>query len=323
MLDKIPVLNRIDPFILMLIAVVVAASLLPVRGAGAVFAGGLTDAAIVLLFFLHGAKLSREAILSGFGAWRVHGTVLTATYVLFPLIGIAVRYLFAGWTSPALLDGLLFLCLLPSTVQSSVAFTAIARGNVAAAVCSASISNIAGIFLTPLLASLLIGHMATGSGDAIQKIAFQLLLPFIAGHLCRPLLLGFLDRHKALIGRVDRGSILLVVYTAFSASVVEGMWHRLDAADLVLILAIDLAILAIVLLATWTAGRRLGFSRADEIVILFCGSKKSLVSGVPIAGTLFPAAMMGPVILPLMLFPQIQLMACAVIAQRYRSRTDG
>jgi sodium/bile acid cotransporter 7 len=66
--------------------------------------------------------------------------------------------------------------------------------------------------------------------------------------------------------------------------------------------------------------RRLGFSREDEITIVFCGSKKSLSSGIPMAKVFFAPGALGMVILPLMLFHQIQLMVCAVLAAQWARR---
>lgn len=310
----------IDPFLAALLATVALASLLPARGGLAVVAERAADAGIVLLFFLHGAKLSREAILDGARAWRLHLATLGASFVLFPLIGLGVS-LIPG-VPPLVGTGLLFLSLLPSTVQSSIAFTAIARGNVAAAVVSASFSNLLGIVVTPLLVALFLHGMTTGGGNglsasAAESIALQLLLPFVLGHLLRPWIGGFVARHKAVLMLVDRGSILLVVYSAFGAAVVEGLWHRLSLPDLAMVVGLSVAMLAVVLGLTWGLGRLLGFSRADAIVLQFCGSKKSLASGVPMAGVLFPPAAVGPIILPLMLFHQIQLMACAMLARHY------
>ncbi len=316
--------NAVDPFLLFLVATVATASLAPCHGAAATAFGQITDAAIALLFFLHGAKLSREAIVSGIGHWRLHLVVAASTFVLFPILGLAVQAAGHGWLDPAISQGLLFLCLLPSTVQSSIAFTSIAGGNVPAAVCSASASNLAGIFITPVLVGLLMGAR-TGGGvslHSIEAIALQLLAPFILGHLSRPLTAGFLGRHKKVVNLVDRGSILLVVYSAFSAAVVEGLWRKLSASDLVLVLVLDGVILAAALIATTLAARALRFSRPDEIAIVFCGSKKSLASGVPMAGVLFPPALVGPIIVPLMLFHQMQLMVCAVLARRYAA-SDG
>lgn len=319
--------GALDPYILALLGTVVLASLLPVRGQGAVWADYLANGAIVLLFFLHGAKLSREAIVAGAGNWRLHLAVLGTTFALFPLLGLGLAAI--PGLPGGLALGLLFLTLLPSTVQSSIAFTSIARGNVAAAVCSASFSNLLGIAVTPLLVTLTIhnlpghtlpGHTLPGaqagvSLEAVRKIVAQLLVPFVIGHLLRPWIGSFVARHKALIGYVDRGSIMLVVYTAFSAAVVAGLWQHMPLATLAIMLGLCLILLGVVLLATWLGGRLLGFDRADRVVLLFCGSKKSLATGVPMAGVLFPAAQVGAIILPLMVFHQLQLIACAVIAR--------
>nr|WP_087575018.1 bile acid:sodium symporter family protein [Sphingomonas sp. CDS-1] len=313
----------LDPFLLLLICTVALASLLPARGAAAGIAGAAADAGIVLLFFLHGAKLSREAIWGGAKAWKLHLATLGTTFAVFPLIGLATQQVAA--IPPSMRAGLLFLTLLPSTVQSSIAFTAIARGNVAAAVVSASFSNLLGIALTPALVALMMEKSGTGnliSLSSIEDIVLQLLLPFVVGHLARPWIGGFVNRHRAMLGRVDRGSILLVVYSAFSAAVVEGLWHKVSRGDLLLLAALCIAILIVVLLFTFLLGRLMGLSRQDAIVLQFCGSKKSLATGVPIAGVLFPASAVGPILLPVMLFHQIQLMACAVLARRYGAAAD-
>lgn len=319
-------LKGLDPFLLLLVLTIVVASLLPAQGLAVPIFGGLTDAAIVLLFFLHGAKLSRQAVLSGIGNWRLHLLVMASSFLLFPLLGWAMAWGAQGLTTPEILSGLLYLSLLPSTVQSSIAFTAMARGNVPAAVCSASLSNITGIVLTPVLVGLLIQVQGSAPGvslSAIEAIMLQLLLPFIAGHLLRPWIGGFIDRHKKLLMPVDRSSILLVVYTAFSAAVVNGIWERTELADLLLILGLSAVLLALVMAANLFVARRLHLPRGDEIVLLFCGSKKSLVSGVPMAGAIFAPAQVGVIILPLMIFHQLQLFVCALIAARYARAAEA
>ena len=304
-----------EPFILMLLGTVVLASLLPARGVWASVASYAADIAIVLLFFLHGAKLSREAILAGLRNWKLHLAVLGVTFVAFPLLGLGLSRVVDG----QLAAGLLFLTLLPSTVQSSIAFTAIARGNVAAAVCSASFSNLLGILVTPALVALLMSTSGSGgiSVESIEAIVLQLLVPFVAGHLLRPWIGAWVTRRKAMLTLVDRGSILLVVYSAFGAAVVEGLWYRVSAGDLALIGVLCCVLLAFVLGLTLAVAKLMKLPREDSIVLQFCGSKKSLASGVPMAGVLFPAAQVGVILLPVMLFHQIQLIACAVIARRY------
>jgi len=314
---------KLDPFLLALIATVGLATFLPCSGSFATIMAWVTNAGIVLLFFLHGARLSRQAILAGIGAWKIHILALATTFVVFPVIGLSLRAVSHGWLNPAIADGLVFLCLLPSTVQSSIAFTSIARGNVPAAVCSASASNVLGIFLTPVLTGLFLMTGSRGGGfslDSLLSIVLQLLLPFVLGHLSRPLTGAFIARHKTILGKVDRTTVLLVVYTAFSAAVIEGLWQRYSVADLGWVFVLNAVILALALAFTRWAARAAGLSKEDEIAVVFCGSKKSLASGVPMASVLFPAALLGPMILPLMLFHQMQLMACAVIAQRYGSR---
>lgn len=313
-----------DNMTLLLLAVVLTASFLPCSGQAAVGFNHLTSAMIALLFFMHGAKLSRAAVLAGATHWRLHLTVLLFTFAVFPLLGLLLKPVLLWLVSPELYLGILFLCVLPSTVQSSIAFTSVARGNVPAAVCSASASNLIGIFLTPLLVSLLLASSAAShsSFDAILKIVTQLLLPFVAGQIARPWIAAWIGRHREVLKMVDQSSILLVVYVAFSEAVVQGLWHQVPATMLLSLLAISAVMLAIIMSLTMFASRRFGFSKEDEITVVFCGSKKSLASGVPMAKVLFASHAVGMVLLPLMLFHQLQLMVCAVMAQRYAAREN-
>lgn len=315
-----------DRFTIILIAVVVVATVLPATDRGALLFHWLTNFAITLLFFMHGAKLSRGAIVAGLTHWRLHILVFACTFLVFPLLGVGLRPVIQGLVGEPLAIGIVFLCVLPGTVQSAIAFTSLAKGNVPAAICSASASSILGIVLTPLLVALLLGvRIGTGASllDAILAISLELLVPFIAGHLSRPLIGAWIDRHRDVLGAVDQSSILLVVYTAMSASVVEGLWTAVDARQLIGLGVICCILLALILGLTSWLGRYLGFNREDRITIVFCGSKKSLANGVPMASVLFAGAMLGPALLPLMIFHQLQLMVCAVMAQRYARHADA
>jgi sodium/bile acid cotransporter 7 len=314
---------KVDRYLLLILAMVAIASVLPARGGAAHVWGLATKAVIGLVFFLHGARLSREAVIGGLTHWRLHLLVLGSTFVLFPILCLGGTALPAAITPPALAGGLIFLGCLPSTIQSSIGFTVIARGDVPAAVASASASNLIGIFLTPLLVSVFLHAQGMRiSPDQAWAIVLQLLAPFLAGQLLRRWIGEWVKRNAGWLSKIDRGSILLVVYTAFSGAVVEGVWVKVGALDLVRLLAICGLMLAVVLTATTFAARAFGFSKEDEIAIVFCGSKKSLASGAPMAGVLFPTAEAGIAMLPLMIFHQIQLMACAVIAQRYAKRGE-
>ena len=314
-----------DPFLLFLVATILLATFTPARGGFAVAVGWLSVVTIVLLFFFHGAKLARDEVIAGLTHWRLHLTILASTFLFFPLLGLIG---FKAWPSLLPQDlwvGMLFLCALPSTVQSAIAFVSMARGNVPAAIASASASQMLGILLTPLLMGLMAGAHGGGSVNlkGIGEIAAQILLPFVVGHLLRPWVGGWVGRHKALIGITDRSTIIVAVYGAFSAAVLEGLWHKLPPASLALLVGVNAVVLAVGLGFTWGLGRALGFERADRITIQFCGTKKSLLQGVPMAKVLFPGPQTGVILLPIMLFHQMQLMACAFIARRYGDQTEA
>ncbi len=310
-----------DRFTQALIAVVLLATFLPPPERFDGLLSAATSCAIALMFFLYGARLSTAAVIEGLMHWRFHLVVFLATFGLFPLIGLAAGSLAAKVMPATLASGLLFMTLLPSTVQSSLAFTAIAGGNVAAAMCAATISSLAGTVVTPLLVAALMGGAGGASTlDAIKDICILLLLPFAAGQILRPWIGGFVTRHKPILGLTDRGSILLVVYAAFGHAVRMGLWSALPPMSLAALVAMACGILALMLCSTWLAARALGFDRADTIAVVFCGSKKSLATGVPMAGVLFAGPDLGMILLPIMLFHQIQLMVCAALARRWAAQ---
>lgn len=308
----------LDPFLLSLLSTVAIASLFPCYGFGITFFNGLAAFAIAVMFFLQGARLSRQAMIEGLLHWRLHALIFACTFIIFPFLGLALHYIFPHLVLPGMWTGIIFLCCLPSTVQSSIAFTSIARGNVPAAICSATASNILGIFITPILVGLIFKnqhHSMLSSGNL--DIVYQLLLPFILGQLSQPWIKEWALCNRRLLSFSDRGSILIVVYTAFSEAVNMGLWHRLDVMQFIYIILIDVILLFLILLISYGLSKLFRFSLADRISIVFCGSKKSLASGIPIANVLLPSSMVGMIILPLMIFHQIQLFVVALLAQYF------
>ena len=311
----------IDPFLVGLLVCVALGLFLPAQGAFAALMGHATFFAVSLLFFLYGARLAPKTLLEGLTHWRLQALVFALTFVILPILGLLASRAGAGALPPDLAQGLLYMTLMPSTVQSSIAFTSIARGNVPAALCSASASNILGVVLSPALVALLMVTRGGGvSLAAIEDVALQLVLPFALGQCARPLIGATLHRRKTLVSFVDRGSILLIVYVAFSEGTAAGAWTHLTWSALLLVAGLDFAVLAAALVLSTLLARRLGFPKKDEIAIVFCGSKKSMANGVPMASILFPGRPLGLFVLPLMLFHQIQLFACALLAQRYAAR---
>ena len=310
-----------DPFILALLATVALATVFPADGATAVWIGHLATAAVVVLFFLHGVRLPRENLVAALLHWRLHLLILATTYAFFPLAGAAMSRLFPSLLPAGLWAGVLFLCALPSTVQTSIAYTSIAKGNVAAAVASAAASNLLGIALTPLLAGLLL-HTQGGEVplSGIWKVMLQLLLPFVVGHALRPWLATWAAEQRKLLTYSDRFTVLLSVYVAFSAGVIGGIWSQVPLVTLLILALVCAALLAASLAFTVYVARAAGLSASDARAMLYCGSLKSLVSGVPMARVLFPSAQIGAIILPVMIYHQLQLMVCAAIARRQGSK---
>lgn len=308
--------RSLDPFLLLLVLVPIIATLMPARGMAAEALDHLTVVAIFLLFFLHGAKLSPTETRRGFSRWRFQLLVLSCTFAVFPLLGLALVALPASVLNPVMATGFLFLCILPSTVQSSIAFTSIARGNVALAVSSASISNVLGVALTPMLAAILLGSTVKITPESLLGIFGQLVVPFIAGQLLHKRIGPWLKEHKRVVSFVDQGSVLLVVYAAFSIGVAQGLWEVVAPSQLLVVVLVSCVLLAIVLTLFAGLGRSMRLERADRVVLMFCGSKKSQVSGLPMAILLFPSEQVGMYVLPLMIFHLIQLLVCGVIARR-------
>jgi sodium/bile acid cotransporter 7 len=314
----------IDAYMLLLIGMMILGILLPARGTGAEIMGSVTYFAVSLLFFLYGAKLNAAAILQGLLNWKLQLLTFAATFFLFPVLGLGFAAAIEGTLVPNLVLGILFLSVLPSTVQSSIAFTAIANGNVPAAICAASLSNLIGVVLTPALVAVVLHQDGGGVGiDAIIKIGTQILLPFLLGQLLRRWIGAFILRQKRLSIVVDRGSILLIVYSAFSAGTVANIWSSISPGTLFFLFCVVAAYLALAMGIMNAAGRVLRLPREDRSVLFFCGSTKSLASGLPIATAIFAPSIVSSVILPVMMYHITQLLVCAVISRRMAEKSPS
>lgn len=307
----------IDTYMLLLIATVCLGLLIPAHGIAMTGLGHVTFWAVAMLFFLYGAKLDAGSVKAGLLNWRLQGLSFLATYLVIPIIGLVLVAIFGPLLGGTVSLGLLFLAVLPSTVQSSIAFTSIAGGNVPAAICAASVSNMVGVVLTPALVALLM-HEGNGgvSFDAVVKISTQILLPFILGQLARPLIGAFIAKHKILTMIVDRGSILLIVYKAFSSGTTSGLWSAIPLTSLAMLFVVILIFLVLTMAVMVFGGRLFKLDYPDRAVLFYCGSTKSLASGLPIASALFAADRVGAIVLPIMIYHMSQLLVCAYVSQK-------
>ena len=316
-----------DRYVSLLILSAVLGFLLPELGAsdGPLHLGLVTKLGISLVFFLHGANLAPESLAAGVKNWKVHVLIQATTFALFPILGGILFVALDGVMSDSLRLGFFFLAALPSTISSSVAMTAIAKGNVPVAVFNATLSGLLGLVLTPAMVSLVTatGVMQFSLLDAMGNIALMLLAPFAIGQLVRPLIKQAVIKHKSILSLLDRGVILLIVFTSFATSTAGGIWTRFSVGEIVATVALVLVLLAIAFAMTVWLSRRLKLPFEDEAAVVFCGSTKSLANGAPIAQILFAGSpLLGVILLPLMLYHQLQLVGCAILAQRYSKQID-
>lgn len=306
-----------DRFIPVLLATVALAALLPAEGTALEGLSIASIAAIVTLFFVHGARLSRQAVIGGVKRLRLHLAIVAFTFLVFPLIGLGFTTLAAPAIGEDFLPGTLFLCALPTTVASSIALVSIARGNVAAAVIAAALSSMLGVVLTPLIfAALLSTAGAPVDLSQIGKAVLILALPFGVGQLCRPLLGGWIEAHSGFGRTLDRLTILLAVYVALSAAVGSGLFANIEAMRFLLLLAAMLVLLALITGTAMLGGQLLGFDYGDRTALLFASVQKSVISGTPLARILFPGAEAGLIILPLIVYYIPMQTVTAILASR-------
>jgi len=320
------ILTRLIPdrFVLMLLLTVAVSAVLPVTGQAAVYAGYGVSVAIFLLFFLHGLRLPRAEVIVAMKNWRLQGLIFAFTFAFMPLLGLVASQAPAGLLPHGLVIGLLFLGILPSTVQSAISYSSLAGGNIAASVMASALLNLAGIIMTPLLVALLIGADggAAISSDTVIKILAILLLPFALGQIAQGWLGAWALRNKPLLTLLDRTAIALAVYVAFSSAVAGGKMQALGWGVIALLCAIILLMLVLAMCAAWGLGGLLGLPRADRISLLFAGSHKSIATGAPLAAILFAGPQAGIVILPALIYHQLQLVLSAPLASRLAKHAE-
>ena len=325
----------VDPFIVGLVLMLILGLTIPVSSGVLDVLSTVGTLLVGLLFFLYGARLATAEVLRALSNWRLQGAMLVCTFVIFPLLGIVVSRLVEPWIGLGFAAGILYLSLLPSTIQSAVVFVSVARGNVAGAISGSTASNILALFLTPVLVMFLMpdvvydvasgAEAAAGSVglDRMLTVLYGLLLPFIVGQLVQPWIGQWVRSRKMLTTGVDRGTILFLVLTAVASATAAGTWVGLSVWTIVALVGIAAALLTIMLHVTWFGGKLIGLGWQDRIALLDCGSTKSLATGLPMAGVLLPAALLGAVAVPLILFHQIQLITCSIIARRLATKQDG
>ncbi len=319
---------KIDWFLLGMLLAIGLAWLYPAPGArgGWLHPELITSLGVALVFYLNGLSLSFASLRQGIMKWKVHVVVQGAVFLLFPLIGLGLISVTRGWLPEDLRLGLFYLCASPSTVSSSVALTAAAGGNVPAAIFNATTSSLLGVVLTPLWMATVLqaGHSNSPAGifsmqEVIWELLLWLVLPLVLGQLCRPWLGGWVTRHRQFVSLVDRGTILLLIYTSFCDSMVLGIWTKHGLMVVAITAAITLVLFYLVFFILSAVCHGLMFNREDWIATVFCGSKKSMATAVPMAQIMFGTSpALGMILLPIMIYHPLQLVICGLLATRWK-----
>lgn len=313
----------IDPFVVMLLAVLAAGLFIPVPQGLAAPLDVVARAGITLLFFTYGLRLPTKEVLAGLRNIRLQGVILAMTFVLWPLLGLGLSWATAPLIGAALASGVLFLSVLPSTVQGSVALTSIARGNIPSAITAATTSNVVGMVATPLLVLALMGASASTGLGGLRSVLLQLLLPFVLGQLLSRWAGQWVRSRKWVTMLVDRVAIMLMLFNAVSAATAQGVWSQVHWSMIITLIALSLALLAGVSGLLWFLGPRLGLALPERIVLLLAGSQKSLATGLPMGAVLFAPATLATLVVPLIIYHQLQLILGAVLARQLGQRDDG
>lgn len=303
----------------LIVAAIVLATVLPVHGEGRAIAQQVSNAAVFVLFLLYGLRLSRREVLAGLGNHRL---LVPLTLFVFGAMAAAGWLLWqaGGLFLPATLAlGFLYLGVLPSTVQSATAYSSLAGGNVASSVVAAALINILGVFISAPLFSLLAGSAAGEfHGEALVKVMTMLLLPFAIGQVLQGFTRRWVADHRKAITFMDRSSIGIAVYVAFSGAVEQDIWSRVDLAGWGGLLAGSGLLLVVGYGGSWLLATLLGLPRGDRVAMLFAGAQKSVAMGAPLATVLFPPASAGIILLPLLVYHLAQMVVAAPIAARLK-----
>ena len=311
--------RRIDPLVRLVAIAVLLATILPVTGPARGVAQDIANAAVFLLFLFYGLRLSRGEVLAGLGNHRLLVPLTLWVFGAMTLAGWGLWHLAELVLPAALALGFLYLAVLPSTVQSATVYTSLAGGNVASAVVAAALINILGVFVSAPLFSLIAGAKGVAfQGEALVKVLTMLLLPFLIGQVLQTFVRRWVSEHRTLIAFLDRSSIGIAVYVAFSGAVEQGIWVQVDALGWIGVLAGCMAAMAFGYGGAWLLGGALRLPHGDRVTMLFAGGQKSIAMGAPLATVILPAASAGMIILPLVVYHLLQMVAAAPIAARLR-----
>ncbi len=289
----------------------------------------VSNIGIAIILFLQGISLAWEKMRAALATWRMHVIIQAFTFLVFPIVGFSLYELGpVFWPSEpgAIRDGLLYLCVLPSTISTSVVLTSVAGGNTPGALFNAALSNIAGVILTPLFVHLLMkasGHAAS-IGPLLLKVTLLTLLPFAIGLFLRRYWKNQVDANKRWVNRICNTIVLFIVYTAFCDSVESKIWTVYGVSLTLKLLGLVILLFGGMSLLIYAVCRLAQLQRADAIATYFCSVKKTLAMGVPLAVLIFgQRSDLSLILLPTMFYHPFQLLVNGLLANQWAKKKSG
>ena len=269
---------------------------------------------IVGIFLLSGLTIDSFKLLESIRNWRLHLWIQTISFVLFPAVVIFVAWLSnSNDLSNFVYVGFIVLACIPTTITSCVVFTRNAIGNEEASLFNATLGNVLGIVITPILIYFFIGEsIALDPVAAIKKLVLLVILPFSIGQVCRNVF--SLNVNTALAKSGTNWMILAIMLIAFINAFQQGI--ELGLSELIYVLLLSLALKLFFSTFAWYSGTlmKASLTLADRKCLTITATQKTLALGLPIVSVLFADnPNLALISLPIIAFHTIQLIIDGIL----------
>ena len=280
---------------------------------------GITRGITAVLFVIVGLTLPSERIGEGLRQTKLHLLVQTTVFVISPLYFAVTAGLLAPVLGQGFTIGVYALAVLPTTVSSCIVFTQATGGNTVGTIFNSVVANVVGVFLAPLLLSLL---LRTG-GQALPRdeitrialsVALTMLLPVVLGQVVRRLIRPLVVRNTRRLGVVSNLLILYIVASSVAAGTSNPHFTIGGSATGLRFVYVAASHVLLVTLV-YALARAGGLDRENRISAMFAAPQKTLVAGAPLLTTYFATTpeLLGAALLPLLMYHVCQLIVASFI----------
>ncbi len=306
-------------FLIGLLSAVGLAFATPGLGATLNPSGWTTRIIVIVLFLIAGFILPSERIKSGLAQYKLHVFLQLFIFGFIPVYFWLTARLFTAYLDGLLVYGMLALAVLPTTVSTCVVFTQTTGGNTVGALFNSALSNVVGIFLSPLLLSLfLAGSSAALPAEnvlgTLQSLLLTMFLPVAAGQALHLRFQETAHRIRKKLSEASSALILLIVYITISS-----ISDNLEFVGMLPELPVPFVFLAathlLFVASAYYGAKSIGLSRKDRITAMFVGPEKTMAMGVPLLTVYFVGRpdLLAVALLPLLFYHPFQLLTGGVL----------